>query len=449
MKKKILILLTIVFVVHFGLLFSLKFTAWPEMLLWPYLMIKGWLPYTDIAIVHTPLLFTKLTIFFKIFGVGILQLKIFTWLLILILDVLVFWITKKLWGIKTALPAVTAFALWQIFFEGNGLWFDLFMGVSALITFYFIKRKRFTLAGAFWALAFISKQTAFWFLVPILLSISGGNWAKSKQGLIKFVLGSLLTLTPFLLILWGFGLLPDFYKWAINFGIFVLPKAQGQVQLPDLKNLAISLFPFTVFLPLFLIKKKESLNLFSWSIAGMMGAYPRFEYFHFQPAIPFLAMASAFVFISNWHKKELIKAFIPVYVLGSLYLFGGFFMRNYNEGTRFYESDVSEMSNYVRSNTNEGDKILVLNYWDNIYAFSDTLPAIDPWVPQLSWYMNVPGIQEDMIKGLESSKPKLILENPYLLTGLGSSKPTKVYDYVVQNYKLKEKVGSMNVLIPR
>ena len=64
-----------ILVVHLFLLIYLKFTAWPEMTLWPYLITKGWLPYQDIAIAHTPLMIGLLAIVYKIFGVGILQLK--------------------------------------------------------------------------------------------------------------------------------------------------------------------------------------------------------------------------------------------------------------------------------------------------------------------------------------------------------------------------------------
>ena len=65
------ILLVLLLGVHLFFLYLLKFTAWPEMLLWPYLITKGWLPYRDIAIAHTPLMLIDLSIFNKIFGFGI------------------------------------------------------------------------------------------------------------------------------------------------------------------------------------------------------------------------------------------------------------------------------------------------------------------------------------------------------------------------------------------
>ena len=122
-------------------------------------------------------------------------------------------------------------------------------------------------------------------------------------------------------------------------------------------------------------------------------------------------------------------------------------MRNFNEGTRFYEQDVQDVVSYIKSNTNMQDRIFVMNWWDNIYALSDRLPATDPWVPQLSWYMELPGIQDKMVENLMESKPKMIIINPYSEVGLSAYVPQKVYDYVTANYKLQEKVDGLDILI--
>jgi hypothetical protein len=445
MKRRNKIFLFGIIALQIFLLLDLKFTAWPEMTLWPYLITRGWLPYHDITIAHTPLLLLKLAVFYKIFGVGIMQLKIFTWILILALDFLVFWIAKKLSSSKTALITLSSFVIWQIFFDGNGLWFDLFMGMIILISYYFVKRKNYLMAGIFWVLAFISKQTAIWFLLPIGLEMVQGTERKI-QPFKRFIIGVLVVSFLFVLILWLLGVLPDFYNWAINFGIFILPKAQGQVQLPDIKNLIVCVFPFLIFIPLLWKTGKRNINLLVWAITGSFGAYPRFEYFHFQPAIPFLAMATGLFLSDGVLKGKFVRVFIILYILGSLYLFGGYFMRNFNEGTRFYEIDVQDIASYIKSNTNHDDKIFIINWWDNIYALSDRLPAIDPWVPQLSWYTETPGIQEKMVGDLSISKPDLIILNPYSESGLSAYIPEKVYNYVLQNYELKNTIDNIEIL---
>jgi len=89
-----------------------------------------------------------------------------------------------------------------------------------------------------------------------------------------------------------------------------------------------------------------------------------------------------------------------------------------------------------------------MNWWDNIYALTGTLPATDPWVPQLSWYQDIPGIQEKEVLDLTKSKPKLIILQDYVDSGLASYIPQKLYTYVMSNYHLKEKVDGLEILIP-
>ena len=135
-KQKAILVVFLLF--HLFLIIRLQFTAWPEMTLWPYLITKGWLPYKDIAVVHTPLLFVDLTILYKLFGVGLWQLKIYTWLLILLTDVLIFYVAKEIWSKKIAICSMLLFIPLQLFYEGNGLWFDLALAPIAFILFYFV-----------------------------------------------------------------------------------------------------------------------------------------------------------------------------------------------------------------------------------------------------------------------------------------------------------------------
>lgn len=453
MNKKNYILLAGILLVHFLFLMFLKFTAWPEMSLWPYLITKGWLPYSNIAIAHTPLAIFDLAVFYKIFGVGILQLKIFTWSLILLSDILVFIVAKKFWNTKVAFLSLVTYVLWLVIYDGNGFWFDLYMGILAFCSFYFAKNRKWFWTGFFWALAFISKQTTIWFLLPISLEIINVRPA-SEDSPMKcawvFIKGVLPVASVFVLSLYFFGIFSDFWDWAVKFGVFILPKAQGQIQLPDLKNLTIALFPFLIFLPLFLNHKSKFLNLFLWAFAGTMGAFPRFEYFHFLPALSFLAIAVALSFTEIGKKKDLpLKIFLGLYLIGSAVLFTKYGIRNLNKETRFYERNVQDTILYVKYNTSPGDNIFVLNYWDNIYALTETVPSTNPWIPQLSWYMEIPGIQEKMVESLKNNPPKLIIYNPYTKEGLSSYTPQKVYDYVMANYRNVQSVGDLKILMQK
>lgn len=428
--------------VHFFFLLRIMFTAWPEMLLWPYLMVKGLLPYKDIAIAHTPLMLVDLSIFYKLFGVGITQLKIFTWLLILLADGVLFYVVKKLWNVKVALYSLVAFIFWQLFYDGNGLWFDLYMGVLAFVSFYFVKEKKYGWAGIAWGLAFISKQTAVWFLIPIFYSLFRDFTGTRAR---KFIVGGLMVASLMSFLLYIFNIWPAFVNWAVKFGVFTLPRAQGQINYPSIRQIAVSLFPFAVFLSLLLKKRKEALSLGLWSFAGILGAYPRFELFHFQPAVFYLAISSGLVF-SGLVKNKFIKALLVLYVALSIVLFGRFLTRNWNKGVRFYDKTVKQVSQKVSALTNSGQYIYVLNYWDNIYALTDTRPAIDPWVPYLPWYITQKGTEDKMLEGLFKTSPKIIVRGDFTQTGLSSFKAEKLVDFVSKNYTVSEKIDNVEIL---
>lgn len=448
--------LVLVLLLHLFLLLQLKFTAWPEMLLWSYMMIKGFLPYKDIAIVHTPHLVTDLFIFFKLFGVGILQLKIYTWIVVIVSDIVLFWVADKIWNRKVALVSVLSFVFLQIFFDGNGLWFESLIVPFVIFTLYLLNKKEYLWSGIAWALMFLTKQTAIWFLLPIgIMILQNFDKKKKLEPFVKFAFGVLMVSLLFVLILVVFGIQSDFYNWAINFGLFVLPRSQGQIQLPEIRNLLVSAFPLAIFAPLLFIGKGSkndrrdlSLSLVSWAVFASMGIYPRFEYFHFQPALPFIAMAIALVY-TRIKKEKLIKSFMALYLIGFAYLFANYFMANWNEGTRFYEENVKSVVSYVKSNTNPGDKIFVMNWWDNIYALTDTIPATDPWIPQLEWYQEAKGIQDKELEDLSFSKPKMIIFQEYSDFGLASYKPQKLYNYLLINYEMKEKIGGIKILVPK
>jgi hypothetical protein len=451
-KQKVILVVFLLF--HLFLLIRLQFTAWPEMTLWPYLITKGWLPYKDIAIAHTPLLLIDLTILYKLFGVGLWQLKIYTWLLILLTDVLLFWIVREIWNRKTAMISLAFFIPFQLFYEGNGLWFDLALVPMALIIFYFIKKKDYLWVGIFWALAFLTKQTAFWFLIPIGLMFFQGISLQKLQKLLgvskKFALGVLGTFLVAILAIWALGFLKDFYYWTFEFGIGILPKAQGQINLPTLRQLVISFFPFSILALLpFVQKRKESIQLSTWVIAGTLGAFPRWELFHFQPALPFLAIVGGLILSQINKLKPIIKILLAGYVILSIFLVSKFYLREWGRETRFFESEVKQIVAYIEENMEQNDKIYVLNAWDSVYAWSDTLPAVRPWVPHLPWYMKLPGIQEDIVSGLDIVRPKLIMQGEYSETGLGSYRPILIDEFIKDNYEINDNIGSYLIFIPK
>ncbi len=320
---------------------------------------------------------------------------------------------------------------------------------TVLLIFYLTKKKDYLWAGIFWALAFLTKQTAFWFLVPILLMMFNDKGLMIKK-IKRFVVGGIFVFLPSLLIIWALGILPDFIYWAFEFGVGILPRASGQINFPALRQLAISFLAFGVFafLP-FVQKKKGTLTLFAWGLFGVLGAFPRFELFHFQPALPFLAISGGLVFSQIKKLKQVFTFLLFVYLMLMVILISRSYTRQWGKGDRFFEPEVLEIASYIDKNVENNGKIYVLNAWDNIYALSNTLPAVRPWIPHLSWYIERPGIQEEMLKNLSENLPEIIIQGEYVETGLGSYKPRLINEFITQNYGIRDKIGNYLIYFPK
>ena len=436
--------------IHQLFLLNLKFTAWPEMMLWPYLILSGWLPYRDIAVAHTPFMLLALTAFYKIIGLGLLQLKVFTWLLILLTDLLLFSLVKKIWNIKFSLLVLAFYIPLSLLYEGNGVWFDLALAPLALLVYYNLRQKNYLWAGIWWALAVLTKQTAVWFLIPIGLVMIKGGWPVVKANCSKFLIAAVAVLVVTLLVFLGFGISSNFWFWAFKFGIGILPRAAGQLNFPEPIDFVVATIPFSVLLLLPLLKKKkENFILGSWIFSGALGVFPRWELFHFQPAIPFLAIFWSLAALEIARVKTRYKYVFGVVILATSLLFIRFIRSDWGKEIRFFEPQVLEIASYIKKNTDNNDKIFIINAWDHLYALSDTLPAVKPWIPHLAWYMELPGVQEEIVFDLARIQPRLIVQGEYTDTGLSSYKPSLLDDFIRRYYKVEDKIGNYIILEKR
>lgn len=365
------------------------------MLAWPYLILQGWLPYRDIAIAHNPLMLLDLVIFFKLFGVGILQLKIYTWILIVINVFLTYFVAKSFWSKKVAFVSSLLYLILCIVYQGNGLWFDLALAPFALLLFYTLKKKDYLWVGIIFALGFLTKQTFVYFVLPIIYYIFKSS--SFKKDISKFILGNSIIFIILGVGLLSFGILDDYYSWAINFGIFYLPNIDGQISLPNLKQFAFAFLPF-----LLSVVSAEYL-LFVFAFVGLLGVYPRWELFHFQPALPFIAIALS-IFLSS--KKDWVYKLV-VGLLVSAFLVVGIY-RSLGPNTRFYENDVRKTVSAINSLESKPQTLYVINYWDNLYALTNTQPP-KPLIPYIPWYLSFENNREIIINGLKINTPEAVV----------------------------------------
>jgi len=442
MKKNWYLILGLAIVVHLLLLIKLGFTAWPEMTFWPYLILKGWLPYKDIAIAHTPLLLVNLTAFYKIFGLGLIQLKIYTWIVILLTDILLFLIAQRLWEKKVALFSLIFFIPLQVFYEGNGLWFDLALAFLALLIYYCLEKKKYIWAGIFWMFAFLTKQTAFWFLIPMALMILKDINGRVIKEILK---GSAIVFIPFIIAMLLLRILPDFWLWAIKFGITKLPASSGQIQMPSLRQFAVATLPL-LLLAIATLRIRKSYAVLAWGIFASLGFLPRWGLFHFQPALPFWAIGFALL-INNFGKIKLNERVI--FSLGIVIIaviISRQVVREWRRGDRFFEPAVLRTAEYIRQNSVQGESVYIINTWDSIYALSGTIPSTRPWLPYLPWYLEISGIQDAIVANLELVSPKLIVAGEFQKEAYQAQ---GINNFITENYKLSDQFEGYLIYRPK
>src|SRR3989344_2178912 len=408
---------------------KIQFTPWPEMLLWPWLVSHGWIPFSDIIVAHALLLYMSLALWYRVMGTGLVSLKIFTWSYIFLTAIILWVIAAKQSGKKTATISIAFYALLQTVYQGNGMWFDLGLAPLVLLAYYFLKSHQPVFAGVFFAVALFTKQTAFWLIIPVLWEIHIGKSA--KHFFISLTAMSLAILTSIAIT----GSLDDFYRWAVQAGVFNLSRSQWQSQWPAISTA-------TVFLTLPVAAAVLSPQLTPWILFASMGVLPRWELFHFQPAIPFVALGLAQASIRNK------KLFIVLLIFACL-LYFKVIIRDWNHPDRFFDTDTLLAAQFIQANSRPQDTLYVFNYWDNLYLLSGRLPAIKPFVPGFPIFLDAQGIQEAIVSDLQDKKPPYVVFHPLEASGYGSYRPQIVWRFLTQNYTLYTKISDQVWILKR
>lgn len=423
--------LVLLLLLQVTLLFISRYTVWPEMILYPYLMNNGFALYKDIVNPYFPLLSNILSFYFSIFGLSIFNLKILTYIIILVTNLAIFWSSWKLSkNLGKAFLSSFLYLVLQYTYGGNGLWFELMLSPFVILgsTLIFLdskSKKNLILSGLLLALGILIKQNAALFFLAAIYLL----FIRRVRGQIVYFLfpGIILgAMTLFYLMtgnLWG-----DFYNWAI-----LLPMRfstqHGFISLPAIRQYPLILFPAISILALSKIQKSLSERLY-WILCFLIAlsfAFPRYEDFHLQVLIGLSA-----VFAGLLNKKILIVFTIIVLVL---------FIRTANklifQPDRFLDSDTISLAGKAK----EYQSIYLLNSPDLVYFLADKLPS-KPWAINFPWYFENYDFENKFIDGLNSQKPEAIIIGDPLGGGkysLGNYFPQNLLNYIQKNYHKKER----------
>ncbi len=438
---------SLLILLHFYILNSIQFTAWPEMFSYAYLFNNGFLPYKDFVLPYQPLLVFIQSPIYKIFGYGVNTLVYFTYSVILLNDLIISYLSLRILGKKwiSCIPLLF-YVFIQPAFEGNQLWFDLastpflLFGLVSLIILE-NQKKRFFLAGLFWSMAFLVKQQHVIIFIAFFIFLI---LSKKFKELYSFLIGWSLPVLGVLVYVFLFGTFNDYWFWSVVVPIVWYPKMPGYATWPGKRELVtVSL----IFLPVIvgLVKDMRKNNLASFFsllvfVATFAIAFPRFSLFRMQNAVVVFPVVLIF-FLKNFSKNSLL--FLVPSLLFVLIMFNSIFPFKGGE-VRFYSREDKEFSKIVESNISKGRIVYLFGPHSLGYVLSGTLPP-KPWIDNFIWYMEIPGVQEKVIVGLESSQVDVIYRAlPYngKWYELGTYQPKKINDYINQKYVFKERLPS-------
>lgn len=449
MRRSIFIYLVMLLLlgVHFFLLFNLQFTAWPEMLSYPYLRNHGFLIYKDMIYPYPPLLTMALSLRYSLFGYELWVLQATAWGVILLSGVVIFLITKYITkSDKHALLALGGYVFLQPFLEGNMLWFDLVIVLPVLLGLLFLLRRKLFLAGLFLAVAVLIKQTAglFFLATVFYLVIAKTPFSKFKY----LFLGPLILGGPLLIRLLQEGALKDFFNWVFWYPLTKWGSIVGYVQMEmSVREWMVVTF---LFIPLILMLLRRqrlfqdtTLQILSLFLVGaLISVYPRFSFFHFQTAISLLIILYGYL-LSKAKITRLTIAYclVPI-ALVFLLIHQPVIARDWQKEARFYGQEEREMAQIITDRVNKEEKVYLLGLSSSLYVMSDRLPP-KRWSDNFAWYLEIPGVQEEIISRWEGNPPKVIFWRtpfPGNWFDLETYQPKKIVSWIEQNYTKKEEV---------
>lgn len=413
---------------------NIPFVFWPEMLNWPFFMNRGWLPYRDFAMIHTPILPALLLLNYKIFGFSLGSLQIFGTILLLFTAILVARISNSRFS-------AVVFLILAVSFEGYTVWFESLLA-PILLTIYWLQLSYFKthkdwkllLMGILLGVSLLVKQTSLYIFPEILLFF----WLArpSFKQLLLVLLSILSVLGVFVLILLKLEIINDFLFWGVKF-VFLKPfessKENSYVLLPNIKQaLFIVSLLLVAYVGRFRKFKNQEICLMAFIFLTLFFAYPRFGYFHLVPTVAFLTVT-----LTGYRK--LVVIFLALILL--------FQTQKYAHS--FVEPNVMEIASEIKNNYLNAT-VFSLNGPDQVYFLSNKLPGVRPWVPQLPWYFGY--YENEFSRDFLANPPDIIFMTPYrtkAVDGLGAYKPERVVGFVQKNYRIVKTMYDGTLILER
>lgn len=436
-------LLGIILLIHSLILTKLIYFPYPEIFVYPYLANHGLAPYSQILDQHFPgLMFLPI----NLDNLGMITpevARIWSISIVVIVQVMLFIIGSFILKSKfKALLVNTLFLVWQPFFEGWVLWIDSFLPLLLLPSFYALCRRWFLAAGLLLGAAIVFKQTIIPLAVFAWIYIFWQQ--KSLKRSLKFLAGVFIPVGFMFSYLISIGVFWDFWYWTVTFNLTTYA-ALGRGTGPTLAHFTRVLLVFGLaFLVARKIKFKEAQILLIFLIGTLFGLSTRFDFVHFQPALPFALVA--FVFALEKLGKFWRLGIICVYSLILVWWLIIFYKGHLGNRVISFDSATYVLADKIRKFTNPGEKIFIYGAAPLLYQMTQTLPAGDIFVFQFPWFLKV--AEGRILEGIIKDKPNIIVSDKSMkIEGQEITEFAKDIDkYINQNYEKADSVGTAEIL---
>ncbi|MDP3724276.1 MAG: glycosyltransferase family 39 protein [bacterium] len=425
-------LVVFLLITHLFVLTRIQFTVWPEMMFYPWLASQGYSHYTDIIHPYFPGLIWILQATGSVFGFLPTTIQSLTSLVILLIDVILFIFLRRLYGWSAAYLGLAWFILWQSFFEGNGLWFDLATVPFLLTALYFFqhwrekRRRRFLLCTSISLLfAILIKQSAALVVLPLLIS----TWLQDRRSVVWF----LSPLALGLLGLFGWfsmqGNLLDILYWSIWFPLIDERAVSSFMLLPSFREVILFL-PILILTFLGLLKEKK--DRWFWGsvlFLTLLPVFPRWSFFHLQP---FLAVST--ILIARFFIQRPMVACIGFFIAVMITI--PFYIQTWGHEPRFFGQDLERLASSVRREIGKKD-VFILTGDQLLYPVLGIVPP-KPWADWFPWYYEVRGgmIEQRLLEELRSNPPAFVLiDNPQSERAEYRYRPASVKQFIEREYQ--------------
>lgn len=437
--------LAIIIIVHLFLLTKLIFFPYPELFVYPYLKNQGLIPYKQILDQHFPgLLFSPVN--FDNLGMTTPEAaRIWLIIAVAITQILLFFISREiLKSEKKALVVNVLYLIWQPFFEGWVLWIDTFLPILLLPAFYNLYRKKYIWTGLLLGGSVVFKQV----IIPLALILPlyiFWETKKFKQALL-YILSLLAPILIMILYLIRIGVLSDFIYWTIIFNITVFAQ-MGRGTGSTLAHFTrVALVFGSAFIALLRIKERLVAILLIFLVGSLMGLSTRFDFVHFQPALPFAVLATVLVVERVGKIGRIGLIGVATYIAVSVWWQITFYRGHIGEKIFFFDKDTLEIAEKIKGSTKEGEKIFVFGAVPHLYQMSKTLPAGDIFVFQFPWFYKV--AEKRILEGIMRDKPEIVASDRTVkIEDQPITEFAKEIDqYILQNYEPIDRVGTTDIL---